>query len=302
MKSKIYKSALLVALIIIGVGIGTYTSHTSEKGIHLLFVGDMMFDRTMRNVAEAKGYDYLFSCVDRYLDSFDMVIGNLEGPITENPSLSTGTKPGGAGNTTFTFDRDVARALSHNNIRMVSLGNNHIYDFGAAGARSTMNELKKRGVEYFGAPNGSMVATTTVRGVKLAFVSFNQFLGQNDPEKTKDAVAKIKGESDFVAVYSHWGEEYSPATDYEKKLAREFIDAGADMVVGSHPHVIQEHEIYKGKHIFYSLGNFIFDQYWTESVRTGGGVEALVGNKVVLAKDVEFEISRGGKTCLKTTE
>jgi poly-gamma-glutamate synthesis protein (capsule biosynthesis protein) len=258
----------------------------------------MMFDRTIRSIAENQGYDYLFSCVGDYLKSFDLVVGNLEGPITENPSASSNTKPGQAGNTTFTFAPEAARALADHGIFIANLGNNHIDDFGAAGARATAEILAKVGIPSFGVPGGSIMATSTVHGVRLAFVNFNQFLGQGDQSKTIEAVRAAKKSADFVAVYAHWGEEYVAATDHEKELAHAFIDAGADAVFGSHPHVTQEIETYKEKPIYYSLGNFIFDQYWNESVRTGGGVEATLSRRGHEFSARTFNIGRDGRTCL----
>lgn len=265
----------------------------------ILFVGDMMFDRTIRSVAESKGYDHLFSCVGDYLDGFDLVVGNLEGPVTPAPSLSQGTKPGDFGNTTFTFDPQVAEALARHNVRMVSLGNNHIFDMGRDGIDSTVDMLDRAGMRWFGAPGRAQTATTTIDGVRVGLVAFNQFVGENDPERAARAVAAVRGQADLVVAYAHWGDEYAPANALQKRVARRLVDAGADLVVGSHPHVIQESEVYGGGQIHYSLGNFIFDQYWEEAVRTGGGLEVTWKNGALTVKPVEFDIKRGGTTCLK---
>ena len=265
----------------------------------ILFAGDMMFDRTIRAKAEEHSYDYLFSCISDYVSSFDTVVANLEGPITDYDSESRGTRPGEAGNTTFTFSPIVADTLFKNNIRMVNAGNNHSVDFGRLGATSTRMYLLKAGVNHFGSPGGSIVATTTIQGFRVAFVNFNQFLGLNDPSKTVRAIVSVRPSTDFIFVYTHWGDEYAPATEYEQTLSRDFIDAGADMVIGSHPHVIQEHVMYKGKHIFYSLGNFIFDQYFSEEVKTGAAVEVSLSKDGIEVKERRFELMRDGRTCLK---
>ncbi|MEK7163133.1 MAG: CapA family protein [Patescibacteria group bacterium] len=269
----------------------------SEK-VRILFVGDMMFDRTIRAVAYEKGYDYLFSCIGDYLRGFDLVAGNLEGPITNKASLSRNTKPEEAGNTVFTFDVDVARVLATNNIKMVSLGNNHILDFGIFGRDSTEKELNRAEVIYFGAPGSQIFATTTLGGYGVAVINFNQFLGENDSRETIQAIWQTKRTADLVLVYAHWGDEYLPATEYQKALAHSFIDAGADIIVGSHPHIIQEHEIYGGKSIYYSLGNFIFDQYFADSVETGAGVEVSFDGRTISMAEVRFDIHPDGTTCL----
>ncbi len=269
-----------------------------KKDARILFAGDMMFDRTIRIKAEEKSYMYLFSCLQEYMSSFDMVTANLEGAITPYDSLSVGTIPGQPNNTAFTFSPIVADTLYKNNVRMVNLGNNHSWDFGREGAGTTMTYLRDAGVNFFGSPQGSIVATTTINGLRFAFVNFNQFLGMGDESVAVDAIVKVRPLVDYVFVYTHWGDEYAPATEGQKALAREFIDAGADLVIGSHPHVIQEHAMYKGKHIFYSLGNFIFDQYFNDEVKKGGGVEVVVSKQGIEVRDVTFDLLRDGRTCL----
>ncbi|HEY0908231.1 MAG TPA: CapA family protein [Candidatus Paceibacterota bacterium] len=271
-----------------------------NRSAEILFVGDMMFDRTIRTKAEATttGYALPFSCAKEYLSGFDSVVGNLEGPITDYPSTSAGTLPGEPGNTSFTFDPATARALYESNIRLLNLGNNHSSDKGPYGADVTQEYLLAAGVGYFGSPRGNISTTTRIGGFDVAFVNFNQFLGLNDPSKTISAIQGARESSDFVFVYTHWGEEYVPANDFQKETARAFIDAGADMVIGSHPHVIQESEVYNGKHIFYSLGNFIFDQYWNRDVSTGLGVEVFLSPEGISIKEQRFESKRNGTTCL----
>lgn len=268
----------------------------------MLFVGDMMFDRTIRTIAEKNGYGHLFSCINSYLKSFDAVIGNLEGPITFADSWSVGTKPGVQGNTSFTFSPLSAYALANHNIRILNLGNNHILDRGREGIEATARVLEDNNLIYFGIPDGDIATTTEIGGIEIGFVNFNQFLGQNDPEKTISSIRSLKNRGMFAVVYAHWGDEYSPETEREVSWARSFVDAGADLVIGSHPHVIQSVETYKGKRIYYSLGNFIFDQYFSEDVRKGLGVEVSIVNKDVTYKEVFFDIARDGTTCLSATQ
>lgn len=273
------------------------------KVTRLLFAGDMMFDRTVRLKAEEKGYDYLFSCITEYLSGFDTVIANLEGPITEYDSQSIGTGPGQANNTTFTFAPAVADALFKHNITLVNAGNNHSLDFGYQGATTTRMYLSHAGVDYFGSPGAAQSTTTTLGGFRISFVNFNQFLGLNDPIRTVNTIQRVRLYSDYVFVYTHWGDEYTVATDYQKELARAFIDAGADMVIGSHPHVLQEHALYKGKHIFYSLGNFIFDQYFSNEVKRGGGVEVTLSPQgEIKIHEQTFDLLHDRRTCLAKEE
>ncbi len=301
-KHLLSKQSIIIALAVV-VLISSAFLLKKETGGNLfatkiLFVGDMMFDRTIRSIAEKKGYEHIFSCLSDYVTGFDAVVGNLEGPITPYASKSSGTIPGEEGNTTFTFDQAVAGVLARFNFTLVHLGNNHIRDFGREGVSTTKAFLEAESIGYFGAPNEEISIVKKIGGTKIAFVSFNQFLGQNDPQKTIDAIWKAKREADVTVVYTHWGDEYVEPTEYMKSLAHRFIDAGADMVVGSHPHVIQSHEVYEGKHIYYSLGNFIFDQYWTSEVKIGQGLEVTFkGNDISIAERY-FDIGRDGRTCV----
>jgi poly-gamma-glutamate synthesis protein (capsule biosynthesis protein) len=246
----------------------------------ILFGGDMMFDRTVRTVAEEKGGDFIFSCVADLLRDYDIVVANLEGPITSNPSKSVGTVPGGEGNYTFTFPISTAPLLARHNIRLVNLGNNHIMNFSREGLFETKQWLDEAGVAYFGDPDlaeSERVERMTLRGMPLSFVNWSDWTpigkpasnGAGELNPTVEQIAKEKQAGRVVFLYAHWGEEYVAPPERVKLLARQFVDAGAEMVIGSHPHIVQEHETYRGKSVYYSLGNFVFDQYWSEDVRRG---------------------------------
>lgn len=242
-----------------------------EPRVSIIFGGDMMFDRTIRTAMEEKGEDYVFSCVDDVLKSVDLVIANLEGPITSHESKSVGTSVGGEGNFTFTFPTSTAELLARHNIRLVSIGNNHVMNFGREGLVQTKRWLDGASVLYFGEPDlaeSERVERTAIRNIPFSFVNWSDWTS----DKTDHTVAQVREEAEggrVVVVYTHWGEEYVPASPRVMQLARSFVDAGASIVIGSHPHIVQEHEVYNGKHVYYSLGNFIFDQYWSESVRRG---------------------------------
>lgn len=237
----------------------------------IIFGGDMMFDRSIRVAMEKHGDDYVFSCIRDLLQSADIVVANLEGPITSHPSKSVGTKVGGEGNFTFTFPTSTAPLLARHNIRLVSLGNNHIMNFSREGLEQTKRWLDDAGVAYFGDPDlpeEERVRRTTINGVSLSFVNWSDWTS----DKTDHTVTQVReetGAGNLVVVYAHWGEEYVPPTTAMRQLARSFIDAGAAIVIGSHPHIVQERELYQGNYIYYSLGNMLFDQYWDESVRRG---------------------------------
>ncbi len=241
------------------------------QSVTIIFGGDMIFDRSIRAAMKEKGDDHVFSCIHDLLQSADMVVANLEGPITSSPSQSVGSEVGGDGNYTFTFPTSTAELLFRHNIRLVNIGNNHIMNFGRDGLAETKKWLSAAGVLYFGEPDlgeSERVERVSIHGVPISFVNWSDWTS----DKTDHTVAQVRKEADagrVVVVYTHWGDEYVPPLPRVQQLAHSFIDVGAAIVIGSHPHIVQEHEAYSGKYIYYSLGNFVFDQYWDESVRRG---------------------------------
>lgn len=263
---------------------------SENSQIQILFAGDMMLDRGVQYYAKKNGGNgFVFSQIHDKLLTYDLVVANLEGPVTNNSSISITAKLESPESFYFTFDPTWAETLSDNNIRLVNLGNNHILNFLGSGLTETKEYLKKAGIDYFGAPDYPKSASIEVKGVKITFINYNEFATYGDigAKITIEEIKKAKIDSDIVVVYAHWGAEYVQEPPSQiKTLARQFIDAGADLIIGSHPHVIQPIEIYKGKRIYYSLGNFIFDQYFSEQTKNGLGVVLKIDVK---KRQLEFE-------------
>jgi poly-gamma-glutamate synthesis protein (capsule biosynthesis protein) len=280
------------------------TVHLREE-VEVVFGGDMMFDRAIRKAMRENGNDHVFSCLPREIWGVDLVVANLEGPITTHASVSEGSTPGGENNFTFTFPTSTATLLKRHNITLVNLGNNHIMNFGREGLQQTKEWLEKAGVSYFGDPDATedgRVARPTVNGIPFSFVNWSDWTS----DKTDHTVAQVRKEAEsgrVVVVYTHWGEEYVPPTPQMRQLAHSFVDAGAAIVIGSHPHVVQEHEMHNGKDIYYSLGNFVFDQYFNEDVRSGLLVRVTFDKTGVIAtEDIPIYLERDRRTCLKEVE
>jgi poly-gamma-glutamate synthesis protein (capsule biosynthesis protein) len=273
----------------------------NEKNIKILFVGDLMFDRGIRYYAEKNGgNDFIFEKIKDELLKYDFVVANLEGTITNEKSISAGTIPGSTNNYFFTFDPSVAKTFYKNNIKMVNMGNNHILNFKESGLVSTKKYLEKENIEYFGGPFENKSIIKDFDGFKIAFLSYNEFLGKGIPF-TINQIKITKPVVDIVILYTHWGAEYiKTPSDYQKKLAHQFIDAGADIIIGSHPHVIQTTEKYNGKMIYYSLGNFIFDQHFSEDVKNGLGVVIEINKqkKQISFKEINFYLNPNGQTTI----
>ena len=272
-----------------------------EKNHSILFAGDLMFDRHIRFFAEKYGNDYIFSPTKNLLAASDLVVVNLEGPITDNDSISLGTKPGSANNFIFTFDPSLAETLFEYNIRLVNLGNNHILNFGRSGYDQTKNFLEKADVAFFGftgIDDSCRYFIKKIGQVRVGFASYNQFINGGYQAVEKD-ILDLKNKVDLLIVYCHWGNEYqAAANEIIVNQAHQMVDWGADLVIGSHPHVIQPKEIYRGKRIYYSLGNFIFDQYFQPEVKKGQLVKITINDQgeILSFKELFVELQENGQT------
>lgn len=252
-----------------------------NKSIKILFVGDIMLDRTIRKVGEELGYSRIFACLKEPFSKYDSIIGNLEGPVTNFKSISRNATYMSPESFAFTFDPGAVETLKSIGLSVVSLANNHIYDFGKAGAAETISHLKEMKLAYFGDPQegANRWVIESINGTQIAYIPYNEFGGSK--QETLDDIKDVQEYSDLQIVFSHWGDEYVPPRADVKSLAREFVDAGADLIIGAHPHVIQEKELYNDVWIYYSLGNFIFDQYFEPEVMEGLVVEVEIQNKKI---------------------
>ena len=264
---------------------GYYLTETKKAGgnFSLLFAGDAMLDRQIRTIYEKKGASFLTEKIEHFFKEADEVVFNLEGPVTKNKSVSQNTVFGERGHMSFTFDQNTTKDfLKNTRASVVFLGNNHILNFGQEGLIETENFLKENKVGYFGDIKGkSEPLMKEITGKKVAYVAFNQFLGEN-AQSVSGTIRQLKKNNDFVVLYAHWGTEYAQKENEQQiEWAHSFIDAGADLVIGSHPHVVEPIETYKNKIIFYSLGNFVFDQYFSPETIKGLAIEVSVKNNVL---------------------
>lgn len=208
------------------------------------------------------------------LGSNDIICGNLESPlVSEKNALKM----------TFLGDPEFALFLRECGINVLNVANNHILEQGEKGFRSTVQVLKENEIGIIGCHDNtnSTVHYKETKGKKIGIAGFSNVdlhMIKNDglftvlnEEKVLESLYRMKSENaDFKILCFHWGNEYINIPSLEqRKLARKFIDEGADVIVGHHPHVIQPWEKYKHGHIFYSLGNFMFDYIHSEIVSKG---------------------------------
>src|SRR3989344_3668665 len=212
------KDSIIIFLVIVLI-VAYFVSSYKYKETRVFFVGDMSFDRYIRQIAERKGEDFLFSCIGDFLKEADLVVGNLEGSITNKPSVSKGSIVGSPDNFTFTFPTTTAKLLKKNNIKLVNLGNNHTDDFGKEGLLSTQKYLEEAGIKYFGGVFGDEpIFYKKIGGIEFVFISYNQF-GGDSPERVARKIKKENEKGKKVIVYAHWGEEYVPANMSIKNTA-----------------------------------------------------------------------------------
>lgn len=244
----------------------------AREEVTVFFAGDVMLDRNVAKRSEEFGKEQLFSSTTRFFLDADLAVLNLEGTITPNQSIARRN----SSILRFTFDPEFARAvLAPLQLDAVSLANNHAIDFYERGFSQTKNYLSEWGIQSFGHPNneGKLSVRLEVRGKTICVVGYHG-LYEAATESVVAEIQNIRKHCWRIVVMSHWGLEYEPTPESATvHIAHEFIDAGADVIIGAHPHVVQTLEIYQGKPIFYSLGNFMFDQDFSWETMHGLGVK-----------------------------
>lgn len=240
--------------------------------VTLNFAGDVIFAGKVGELLQKKGYDYSYSALNGMFKKDDLTVVNLETPIT--------TGGVSAENKQFVFKGapEALDALKSAGVDAVNLANNHTLDQGEQGLLDTLSNLSKRGIPYVGAGADSKEAYTTQyferQGIRIALLGFTRVIPHTDwiagakkpgvasvydSREGLKAIAAAKKKADLVVVVVHWGKERVEQYDAtQQELGHSLIDAGADLVMGGHPHVLQGIEPYKGKWIAYSTGNFIF--------------------------------------------
>jgi poly-gamma-glutamate synthesis protein (capsule biosynthesis protein) len=255
------------------------TGYFLKGEIRMLFFGDLMLDRYVKSRISENGFDYLFEEIGdvNFFDDYDIVSANLEGAIT-----GEGEHYAPVMSYDFAFTPEHINNLKRYNFNFFTLANNHISDQGERGINETRNNLEAMGFAYVGCPDGvadsCSVKTLNINDKVIGLVAFSQVYSELDEVKVVNLIADLNNLSDAIIANIHWGVEYEKENNIaQRNLAHTMIDAGADIIIGHHPHVIQGVEIYNNKPIFYSLGNFIFDQYFSEETQEGLALELNLG-------------------------
>ena len=243
---------------------------SGAKQTSLIFTGDVMLGRSvMSKSLKVKNPNYPFMNVSEVLKNADIVFSNLESPIIDNcPYSDSGFK--------FCSDPKMIEGLKYAGVDVVSLANNHILNYGKEGLDKTKKYLDINGVKWVG--DGNLVVIEKNK-TKFGFLGFN-FLEHKPQNKDFDLIRNSRRKVDILIIGVHWGEEYAKKANlYQRLLARQLSESGADYIVGHHPHWIQDTEIIGSTKVYYSLGNFIFDQMWSEETKKGISVNFIFKGK-----------------------
>jgi poly-gamma-glutamate synthesis protein (capsule biosynthesis protein) len=259
--------------------------------VKFLAVGDIMLSRGV-TMAINRANDPLlpFKRLSDLFLSTDFNFGNLESPFSGNDGYI------GRGLVFNAQTRNIA-GLKAYNLKVLNLANNHALDQRLAGLQYTRKYLEDNAITYLGVGDRKEEAwqpkIIEIRGVKIGFIgasyaSFNDGgAGRNDYvarieeiDHLRNAIARLKSKVNFVLVTMHAGTEYTRRPNKSQvDFARAAVELGADLVIGAHPHWIQSVEYYRGKCIFYSLGNFIFDQEWSQDTKEGLAIKVTLDGK-----------------------
>ena len=244
--------------------------------------GDIMLSRHVAEKIKAAGDPAApFYQISSTLQSADFSFGNLESPIVYGPGTL------GGNSLVFAASSSTLEGLARTKFKVLNLANNHALDQGIAGLESTAHFLDNLGIQHIGAGKDQAAAwqpaKVEINGITTCFIGAsyasvndggkakNNFVARmEDLDNLKAGISSLRPSCDFIVASMHAGTEYTRTPNQaQTAFAHAAIDAGADMVIGAHPHWVQSMEKYQGKYIFYSLGNFIFDQMWSQETREG---------------------------------
>lgn len=281
------------------------------------FTGDIMLGRSvMKTMKDLKDFSYPFHYVAAELNNADITIVNLENPVVTNcPEHTSGF--------TFCTSPEAAAGLAYAGIDMVSLANNHSRNYGNIGLTETIDFLSAYEIKSTGVGE---LETIEKNGITFGFLGFD-YVTPNSAAKDIELVKNSDKQVDVLIVSPHWGVEYkAKANDWQRDKARELIVAGADIVVGHHPHWVQDADCFTRSDaspsvlenipadllvqgtvcpnetipVYYSLGNFVFDQMWSEETKKGAILKLTFDNSNIIEQEITATyIEKLGQPVLK---
>lgn len=247
----------------------------TQQDVTLVFSGDILLSSYVLNNYDSNGINGVLSEeLQSEMQNADIAMVNEEFPFSTRGTQAEDKQ------FTFRVAPDYVKILQEMGIDVVTVANNHALDYGIEALTDTFQTLDDAGIAYVGAGNdlerASRPYVTKIAGKTFGFLAASRVIPEvswnidnkqpgmlctYDSAELCEAIRKTKESCDYVVVYVHWGiERENTPQDYQRQLGKAYIDAGADLVIGAHPHVLQGIEYYNGKPIVYSLGNYIFNQ------------------------------------------
>lgn len=227
----------------------------------IIFTGDIMLGRSVMGAGlDNNDPFYSFRNTAEFLKSADITFGNLENPIVGDCQRHVGGFK-------FCTSPEIAQGLTFAGFDVVTLANNHSSNYGSSGFEETKKYLNNDGIKSVGYNNLEIIEKN---GIKFGFLGFDYVTSQKNIESDLLLIKESDSKVDVLIVSPHWGVEYKDiANKFQTDLAKQMVENGADLIIGHHPHWVQNYEELLEKPIYYSLGNFIFDQMWSEETKKG---------------------------------
>lgn len=304
-KITILIGVVLLVFILVRFSSGTslpYVGINIDKKIHLVFVGDIMLSRQIGKIIETNDPTYPFSLIKSYIESADIAFANLENPVSVR-GLNQGSIY------SFRAKPETLKGLKFAGFDIVSIANNHMFDWGMEAFVDTIDNLSAESIKFVGGAKRieetRMPVIFEESGEKICYLAYTQFAPRNTSYGTpgmaflnkQSVIADINSSKkqgcSTIIISLHWGNEYEIRYSPEQKeIARELVLAGANIIIGHHPHVLQEIEEYEGGLIAYSLGNFIFDQNFSEDTKKSLILNVYIENgKIVSFKTIPIRFT-----------
>jgi poly-gamma-glutamate capsule biosynthesis protein CapA/YwtB (metallophosphatase superfamily) len=250
---------------------------SKDEPVKVLLAGDVMLGRTvMKKSLSLNDGSFPFRKVAEKLKNSDIVFLNLENPIISDCPFSED-------GFVFCARPEMLNGLISAGVDVVSLANNHSRNYRQDGLNQTLNYLDNAGILSTGLRN---LVILEIKGIKFGFLGFD-FTTKDPSDDDYQLISSSKQEVDILILGVHWGVEYTQNPQkYQKEWASKMIGSGADVISGHHPHWVQEYGSIENKPVFYSLGNFIFDQMWSEETKKGIVVELEYQNAKLINQNI----------------
>lgn len=256
--------------------VGTSPAVEVNPTVEIMTTGDVMLGRTvMTKSLDENDPAYPFRKVGEILKRTDLFFINLENPIvTDCPRQKTGFK--------FCAREEMVEGLTFAGVDIASVANNHTRNYGQDGLEETTKILKENKIDTVGLGN---FVIKKKGGMTFGFLGFD-FFSKDPKEEDFNLIEKSDKKVDTLFVSVHWGMEYKDKpSNLQRKWAKKMVEKGADVIIGHGPHWVQEREEVNGIPVYYSLGNFVFDQMWSEKTREGIAVKFVFKNKNLIEEE-----------------